>query len=102
MRGVAHAQRGRFEEARAAFTFAVSEPACDITATPEFWALSRRGMQEAVAAYEGTGRFRDAAALAARIRTTYRPRMLAPLPLPQVPDPGEAVDHRAPGRTGAL
>lgn len=79
MRGVALARSGRCEDASAAFALAARERECDITAIPGFWSISRRAMQGAVVAYEDAGRFRDAAALEARIRTTLRPRALAPL-----------------------
>lgn len=80
IQGVFLARGSRFEDARAAFTIAAADDAIDLTSLPGFWDLSRGGMLAAVGAYEDVGRFRDAASLAARIRTRYRPRTVSDLP----------------------
>lgn len=80
VRGLFLARSGRLDEARSAFAVAATEPAVDLTAIPGFWELTRSGMLAAVGAYEEAGRFREASALGARIRLTYRPRPLAPVP----------------------
>lgn len=74
MQGVLLARGQRWEEARAAFAIAAADETTDLTAIPGFWNLSRRAMLVACLAYEDVERFRDAAALAAHVRTTYRPR----------------------------
>lgn len=78
-RGVRLARSERLDEARVALAKAASDETIDLTAIPGFWDLSRRAMLIACAAYDDVERFRDAAALAAHIRTTYRPRAVAPL-----------------------
>ena len=80
VRGLFLARSGRIEDARAAFAVAAAEDTIDITAVPGFWDLSRGGMMAAVGAYEDADRFRDAAALGARIRLKYRPRSVSALP----------------------
>lgn len=80
VRGLFLARSGRFRDARTAFAVAASEPAIDLTAIPGFWDLPRTGMMAAVHAYEDARRFRDASALNARIRLTYRPRSISALP----------------------
>ena len=80
IRGLFLARSGRFEEARDAFSIAAEDSGLDLTAIPGFWDLSRGGMQAAVFAYEDVERFRDAAALGARIRLMYRPRSLSSIP----------------------
>lgn len=77
VRGLFLARSGRYDEARASFAAAADEPSLDLTAISGFWDLPRSGMQAAVDAYDDVERFRDAAALGARIRLTYRPRSLA-------------------------
>lgn len=79
VRGLFLARSGRLEEARAAFALAARNESIDLTAIPGFWSLSRGAMFAATAAYEDVERFRDASALAARIRKTYRPRAVAPI-----------------------
>ncbi len=80
VRGLFLARSGRFEGARTAFAISASVPSVDLTAIPGFWDLSRAGMLAAVGAYEDTFRFRDASALGARIRLTYRPRSVSVVP----------------------
>ncbi len=79
VRGLFLARNGRLEEAREAFAIAARDDTIDLTAIPGFWKLSRSGMLAASAAYEDVARFRDASALAAQIRTTYRPRAVTPV-----------------------
>lgn len=80
-RGVFFARRGRLEQARLAFAAAARDETVDLTNTAGFWSLSRGAMLVASDAYADVERFRDASALAAHIRTTYRPRTLRPLPV---------------------
>lgn len=77
VRGILLARGGRFSEARSAFHAAISaDPKNDLAATPGFWELSRRGMFSAIEAYEDHEQYRDAAALEASIRRTFRPRIV--------------------------
>lgn len=80
-RGIQLAQHERLTEAREAFAIAARDETIDLTTIPGFWTLSRAGMLEAASAYADVDRFRDAAALAAHIRTTYRPRAVTRVPL---------------------
>jgi hypothetical protein len=67
----------RFEEAEEAFSeAAIRDPALDLSRVPTFWTLPNRGLIAAVRAYERAERSRDAAALYATIRYTFRPRPL--------------------------
>ncbi len=79
-RGMILARGGKFAEATDAFITAASDPHVDLTALPGFWDLPRQGMASAVRAYEHNRRIRDSAALAARMRSTLRPRAIKPLP----------------------
>jgi len=81
IRGLFLARSGRFDEARAAFAVAASEPCVDLTAIPGFWDLSRAGMTAAADAYEDVERFREASALSARVRLRYRPRTVRTIPM---------------------
>ncbi len=81
IQGLFLARGARFDEARAVFAIAAADHALDLTGIPGFWDLSRGGMLAAVGAYEEVGRFREAASLAARIRTRYRPRTVSGLPV---------------------
>lgn len=80
VRGVLAAREGDLDAASAFFLEAAREPAIRFQVVPGFWGCTRGGMEAAVAAYEAAGRFRDAASLAATIRTRYRPRALHPGP----------------------
>ncbi|MGN6485257.1 MAG: hypothetical protein ACTHMX_12745 [Thermomicrobiales bacterium] len=80
VRGVLAARDGDLEAARACFRDAAREPSIRFQVVPGFWGCSRGGMDAAVAAYEDAGRVRDAAALAATIRTRYRPRAMQGIP----------------------
>jgi len=82
-RGVVLARYGRLEQARIAFATAARDTTVDLTDTPGFWSLSRNAMLAASAAYADVERFRDASTLAAHVRTTYRPRAVRPLAIPQ-------------------
>lgn len=77
-RGLFLARSERLGEARAAFAQAAADTSIDLTELPGFWQLSRGAMLVAAIAYEDVERYRDAAALSARIRTRYRPRALPP------------------------
>lgn len=79
VRGVFAARAGHFDAATGFFLIAAREPAIDFSDVPGFWRLSRAGMQAAIDAYEAADRVRDASALAARIRTVFRPRPLRQL-----------------------
>lgn len=85
-RGMILARGGKLAEAVEAFTTAASDQRIDLAALPGFWDLPRQGMMSAVRAYEQTKRFRDAAALEARIRHTLRPRSIRPMPAGSTPD----------------
>ena len=78
-RGILLARSERLDDAREAFALAARDRTIDLTAIPGFWDLSRAGMLVASTAYADAERFRDAAALAARVRTTYRPRAMRPV-----------------------
>jgi hypothetical protein len=80
VRGLFNARSGDYEGARLAFADATREGALDLTALPGFWSLPRAGWTAAVLAYEDTGRLREAAALAAHLRTLPHSRPVAPLP----------------------
>jgi hypothetical protein len=80
VRGLFLARSGRFAEARDAFAIAAAEPSVDLTRIPGFWDLSRAGMVAAMHAYEDASRFREAAALGARLRLMHRPRSISVLP----------------------
>jgi hypothetical protein len=80
VRGIFFARSRRFGEAEVSFSDAAAHGELDLAAIPGFWDLSRAGMEAAIRAYEANGRYRDASALAARIRMTYRPKAVAPLP----------------------
>ena len=80
VRGLFLARSGRIEDARSAFAIAAAEPSVDLAAIPGFWDLSRSGMLAAVGAYDDVERFREASALGARIRLTYRPRSVSAVP----------------------
>lgn len=82
VRGLFLARSERLEEARSAFVEAAADPSTDLADLPGFWQLSRRAMLTAALAYEDVGRYRDASALSARVRTKYRPRAVAPLTSP--------------------
>ena len=77
VRGLFLARSGRVDEARAAFAVAATESSVDLSAIPGFWDLSRSGMMAAVSAYDDVERYRDASALGAQIRVTYRPRSVS-------------------------
>lgn len=78
LRGLFLARGDRPVEARSAFAQAAVDPSIDLTDLAGFWQLSRSAMLIAAVAYEDVERFRDAAALSARVRTRYRPRALTP------------------------
>lgn len=76
VQGLYLARGNRYEEARACFVRAAREETIDLTEVPGFWSLSRSAMQTVIEAYEAVDRLRDASALSAKLRTTYRPRVV--------------------------
>jgi len=89
--GLFLARSGRIDDAEAAFTRASRSASIDLAELPGFWDLPRAGMQAAVNAYEANQRYRDAAALGARLRLTYRPRLVRGAPTALRPPSGEAT-----------
>ena len=86
VRGLLLARQRRFGPAEAAFAEAVRlDPALDLASVPTFWDLQRGGQEAAVRAYEEAGRIRDAAVLGARVRYTFRPRLVRTRPGPAAP-----------------
>lgn len=76
-RGLLLARQRRFAEAEAAFAAALRlDPALDPTTIPTFWELERGGHEAVVGAYQAVDRTGDAATLSARLRRTYRPRLV--------------------------
>ncbi|HWK79802.1 MAG TPA: hypothetical protein VNP95_03505 [Thermomicrobiales bacterium] len=98
VRGVLAARNGDLDAAHAHFLEAAREPTIRFQVVPGFWGCSRGGMNAAVAAYEAAGRVRDAAALAATIRTRYRPRAVQAIREQPAPGPGATrrPDRREP------
>lgn len=81
VRGYVRAREQRFDAARRFFTEAATlDPRLDLATIPNFWSLPRGGQQAAIEAYELAGRERDAAMLIARVRRTFRPRLVNPSP----------------------
>lgn len=77
LRGLLLARQRRFPGAEAAFAEAIRlDPTFDPTTMPTFWDLERGGHEAVVGAFHAAGRPRDAEALAARLRRTYRPRLV--------------------------
>lgn len=79
VRGMFLARSERLAEARSAFTQAAEDETLDLSELPGFWRLSRSAMLVVADAYEDVGRFRDASALSAQVRTTFRPRAVDPV-----------------------
>lgn len=92
VRGVLAAREGDLDAAAAWFRDAACEPSIRFQVVPGFWGCTRGGMEAAVVAYEAAGRFRDAAALAATIRTRYRPRAMQART--DAPEPARLGAHR--------
>src|SRR5829696_539060 len=88
VRGFVRAREQRFEAATSAFAeAAILDPRLDLATIPHFWTLPRGGQQAAIDAYELAGRARDAAMLIARVRRTYRLKLVIsssadPTPVP--------------------
>lgn len=79
LRGLLLGRQRRFGAAQAAFTEAAQlDPTLHLDSVPTFWNLERGAHEAAVGAYEEAGRTHDAAMLASRLRTTFRPRLLQP------------------------
>ncbi len=77
LRGLLLARQRRYDGARAAFAEAARlDPALDLSTVPTFWDLERGGHDAVVRAYREAGRDGDAALLAARVRQTFRPRIV--------------------------
>jgi hypothetical protein len=79
VKGLYFAHNGEVDEAFVHFLQAVTEYDIDLTELPSFWKLTRRAILAAADAYEVVGRYRDAAAIQARVRTELRPRNVVPL-----------------------
>lgn len=74
LRGLSQARDGEYERAQMTFASAARlDPMLDLALLPTFWSLSRKAHDIAVAALHDADRARDAAALAATIRTRFRP-----------------------------
>ncbi len=85
LRALALSRGRRFASAEMAFTEAAGlDPRLDLTRTPTFWTLERAAHEAAIAAYVAVGRDRDAAVLRARVKSTFRPKVVRarPEPLP--------------------
>jgi hypothetical protein len=88
VRGFVRAREQQFDEAKHLFAEAASlDPRLDLATIPHFWSLPRGGQQAAIDAYELAGRAQDAARLIARVRKTYRLRLVAPSREDQAPTP---------------
>jgi hypothetical protein len=79
VKGLYFAHNGDIDEAFACFLQAVSEYDVDLTELPPFWKMTRGAILAAADAYEVVGRYREAAAIQARVRTELRPRNVVPL-----------------------
>ena len=78
VRGYVRAREQQFDAAIGFFAEAATlDPRLDLATIPNFWNLPRGGQQAAIDAYELAGRERDAAMLTARIRKTYRLRLVS-------------------------
>ncbi|MEA2584682.1 MAG: hypothetical protein QOF33_2767 [Thermomicrobiales bacterium] len=83
LRGLSQSRAHRFDSARASFIEATEmDPALDLAKLPDFWRLPLGAQQAAIEAYEHVGRRRDAAALTAAVRSTFRPKLFRPRPVP--------------------
>jgi hypothetical protein len=88
VRGYVRAREQHFEAARSFFTEAATlDPRLDLATIPRFWNLPREGQQAAIDAYELAGRERDAAMLIARVRKTFRPKLMTSSPGDPTPVP---------------
>jgi hypothetical protein len=77
VRGLMRARDERFDAARGCFAEAARlDPRLDLASIPNFWSLPSGAHQAAIDAYELAGRERDAAVLIARVRKTFRPRLV--------------------------
>lgn len=77
LRGLSQARDGEYERAQTTFASAARlDPRLDLTLLPSFWDLPRRAHEAAISALHDAGRRRDAAALAATVKTRFRPRAL--------------------------
>jgi hypothetical protein len=89
LRGLSQSRAHRFDAALASFVEATRlDPALDLAKLPDFWRLPLGAHQAAIDAYECVGRRRDAAALTAAVRSTFRPKLFRPrqAPVPALPD----------------
>lgn len=86
VRGLMRARDEHFEDARGFFAEAASlDPRLDLAAIPHFWSLPSGGHHAAIEAYELAGRERDARVLMARVRRTFRPRLVSSSPAERAP-----------------
>jgi len=77
LRGLSQARDGEFERAQTTFASAARlDPRLDLALLPAFWELPRRAHEVAIAALRDANRGRDAASLAATVKTRFRPRAL--------------------------
>lgn len=84
LRGLCQARAHRFDAACASFAEASQmDPKLDLAKLPDFWRLPSGAHQAAIAAYEHVGRRRDAAALTAAVRMTFRPKPFRTTPTQQ-------------------
>lgn len=84
LRGLSQSRAHKFDAAHASFVQATQmDPELDLAKLPDFWRLPSGAHQAAIAAYEFVGRRRDAAALTAAVRSTFRPRLVMPQRGPQ-------------------
>ena len=86
VRGLMRARDQLFDAARDSFAEAARlDPRLDLATIPHFWSLPSGAHQAAIEAYELAGRERDAAMLIARVRKTFRPRLVATIPKDPTP-----------------
>jgi hypothetical protein len=79
LRGLLLSRQRRFSAAQSAFTEAARlDPELSLESVPTFWDLERGAHEAVVRAYSDVGRTYEASMLASRLRTTFRPRLLAP------------------------
>jgi len=88
IQGFVRAREEAFDDACTFFAEAATlDPHLDLTTIPHFWNLPRGGQQAAIDAYDLAGREREAAMLIARVRKTFRPKLIASKPHEPAPTP---------------
>ena len=80
VRGMYSGHHGDLAGAHHQFALALDADDIDLTETPFFWTMPRSAILAAADACEQAGRFREAATIQARVRTEFRPRVLASPP----------------------